>query len=178
MSKVSFNNINKILFSFVFLFGVNSLFAATDLNLAVVDVSQLQEQFLNEVNDKLKIEFKVKQDDLQKKLDKFKLDKDNFDKDSKTMSKAKLEKTADDLQLTQLELQKKVREFDQEVASRRQEELQAKLKILSDVVKNISTNSKYDMILAKNAALYVADKFDITAQVLSDYNKANTTKKT
>lgn len=171
MNRFKFGGIKKILFLVIFLFTTNCLVAAPALNVVVVDVNQLQTQFLSEANEKLKTEFKDKQDVLQKKLDKFKTDKDDFDKNSKTMSKTNLEKAADNLQATQLDLQKQVQDFDQAVAGRRQEELQAKLKILSDVVKNISTKNNYDMILAKNAALYVADKFDITDQVLADYNK-------
>lgn len=154
------------------LFGFTNLVTAANVNLAVVDVTVIQQQFMTEVNDKLGDEFKKQQNDIQRELDQFKKDQDEFQKNSKTMSEKQLAKTTEDLVGRQNELQQKVQKFDQEVAVRRQEELQNKLKTLMDIVQKISDTNKYDMVLAKTAALYVSDKYDITTQVVDGYKDA------
>jgi outer membrane protein len=147
--------------------------ADTNLNLAVVDVTAFQQQFVTEVNDKLKEEFKQQQAELQKSLDEFNKDKENFDKNSKTMTNEQANKAANKLSETQMQLQGKIQEFDQKIATRRQEELQQRLNKLFDVVQKISNVEKYDMVLAKTAALFVADKYDITKKVIDGYKEAS-----
>lgn len=149
------------------------VYAATDLNLAVVDVTLFQQQFMTEVNDKLKEEFKQQQSDIQKSLDQFNKDKEGFDKNSRTMSQDQVTKAANKLTDTQRELQTKIQEFDQKIANRRQEELQTRLNTLFNVVQKISATEKYDMVLAKTAALYVSDKYDVTKKVVDGYKEAS-----
>lgn len=147
---------------------------AISLNMAVVDVADLQANFMSEVNDKLKDEFKDRQLKLQEQLDSFKKDTEKFQTDSKTMTKNQVTKVTQEMQEKQLDLQKKVQQFDSEIASRRDEELQSKLKILQGVIDKLSSENKYDMIIAKNAALFVKDEYDITKTVVARYKEAKT----
>lgn len=149
-----------------------ALSAKPALNIAIVDVTQLQQQFLTEVNGILQSEFQDKQSKLQRELDQFKSEQDKFQKDSSTMTKEQVAKASQNLVEKQNSLQVKVQEFDQDLASRREQELQNKLQTLFGVVKNISDKEKYDMVIAKNAVLFVSEKFDITKEVVAGYNNA------
>lgn len=162
-----FNKLIK-LSCFILLFAVSSAYSA-NLNMSVVDVVSLQSNLMEEVNTKLQTEFKDKQVKLQTKIDDFKKENDKFQKDLKTMSKDKAEKMTTAMQTKQFNLQQEIQKFDSEVAKRREAELKTKLQVVEKVVKQISGEKKYDLILAKSAALFVKDSFDITKTVLDRY---------
>jgi Skp family chaperone for outer membrane proteins len=143
------------------------------LNIAVVDVNVFQQQFLEEVNVKLQSKFGSRQAEIQKMVDKFKADQEKFQKDSKIISAKKLDELKQSLMKQQDDLQREAQKFESDLASVRDDELKIKLNDLMKVVSTISSQNKYDMVLAKNVALFVGEKFDITEQVKKEYDKSN-----
>ena len=148
----------------------------TNLHIAVVDVTVLQQRFIEEVNTKLQKDFKDRQNSIQKMVDKFKDDQEKLQKDQNIKSAAQIAdaKTALATQQNQLELEAK--RYDDDLNVKRQEELKTRLDNLMQVVNSMSTKNKYDMIVAKNVALFVDPKHDITDAVVKAYDELALTK--
>ncbi len=163
------------LFCFLCITELGSSVFAASANVAVVDVGVFQQQFMTEVNAKLESTFKPQQANLQKLADKFKQDQEKFQKDAKIMTAQQSEELKKSLIAQQTTLQTEAQKFEENVVKKRQEELKSKLDSLMQVVSNIA-KGQYDMVLAKNVALFVDPKFDITQQVVDGYKQANTTK--
>lgn len=178
MMKIARNRLTTGLVSlvgFFYIAGLGSSAYAASANIAVVDVGVFQQQFMTEVNTKLESTFKSQQTNLQKLADKFKQDQEKFQKDGKIMSAQQSEELKKSLIAQQTTLQTEAQKFEENVVKKRQEELKSKLDSLMQVVSNIA-KGQYDMVLAKNVALFVDPKFDITQQVVDGYKQANTTK--
>ncbi|MBP9722436.1 MAG: OmpH family outer membrane protein [Gammaproteobacteria bacterium] len=140
-------------------------------NIAVVDVTTFQQQFMNEVNTKLQGQFTSQQQNLQKMADKFKADQLKLQKDANIMSVAQVNELKQSLVNQQNALQAAAKTYEENVLTKRQDELKVKLDDLMRVVSGIA-NGKYDLVIAKNIALYVDPKFDITQQVVTNYQQA------
>ncbi len=138
------------------------------LRVAVVDIGVFQQQFLEEVNTKLEAQFKDRQADIQKMVNKFRDDQDKLQKDANIMTAKKVDEAKDSLIKQQNQLQIEAKKFDDDLNQKRQQELKIKLDDLTKVVNTISAN-KYDMVIAKNVTLFTSEQFDITDQVVKAY---------
>mgnify|MGYP000662093904 CR=1 FL=1 len=133
-----------------------------------------QDRLLKEANSaklaqaKLEQEFSKREKDLIELGNTLKTAGDKFERDSPTMTEAQRNTKQKQLLDQDREFQRKRREFQEDLSSRRNEELQQVLERANKVVKQVAESEKYDMILQE--AVYVNPKHDITDRVLKAMN--------
>lgn len=89
---------------------------------------------------------------------------DKLDKDAPTLADAERTRRQRDLQEQGRELERKRREFQEDLNQRRNEETQAIVERANKVIKSIFETEKYDLILQD--AVFVGPRIDITDKVI------------
>ena len=105
--------------------------------------------------------------DLQASL---KTGSERFERDAPTLSETQRQQRQRQLADQDRELQRKRREFQEDLGARRNEELQQVLERANRVVKQVAEQEKYDLILQE--AVYINPKHDITDKVIRALNAA------
>lgn len=100
----------------------------------------------------------------------FKTASDRFERDAPTLSEGQRQQRQRQLADQDRELQRKRREFQEDLGARRNEELQQVLERANRVVKQVAEQEKYDLILQE--AVYINPKHDITDKVIRALNAA------
>ena len=119
---------------------------------------------------KLEAEFSRREKDLQSQTKELKTASEKFDRESPTMADAT--RVTRQRQLVDLDrdLQRKQREFQEDLTLRKNEELQLVLERANRIIKQVAESEKYDLILQE--AVYINPKHDITDKVLGGLNSA------
>ena len=117
---------------------------------------------------RLESEFSKREKDLQAQGASLKTQSDQFERDAATMSDS--QRAAKQRALADLDrdYQRNRREFQEDLARRRNEELQSVLDRANKVIKQVAETDKYDLILQE--AVYVNPKLDITDKVIAALN--------
>ena len=105
--------------------------------------------------------------DLQASL---KTGSERFERDAPTLSESQRQQRQRQLTDQDRELQRKRREFQEDLGARRNEELQQVLERANRVVKQVAEQEMYDLILQE--AVYINPKHDITDKVIRALNAA------
>jgi outer membrane protein len=105
--------------------------------------------------------------DLQASL---KTGSEKFERDAPTLSETQRQQRQRQLADMDRELQRKRREFQEDLGARRNEELQQVLERANRVVKQVAEQEKYDLVLQE--AVYINPKHDITDKVIRALNTA------
>ncbi len=95
---------------------------------------------------------------------------DKFERDAPTLSETQRQQRQRQLADMDRELQRKRREFQEDLGARRNEELQQVLERANRVVKQVAEQEKYDLVLQE--AVYINPKHDITDKVIRALNAA------
>ena len=95
---------------------------------------------------------------------------DRFEREAPTMSDSQRQARQRQLQDQDREFQRKRREFQEDLNSRKQEELQQVLDRANRVVRQVAESEKYDVILQE--AVYINPRLDITDKVIKALNAA------
>jgi outer membrane protein len=95
---------------------------------------------------------------------------DKFEREAPTLSESVRQQRQKQLVDLDRDFQRKRREFQEDLNSRKNEELQQVLERANRVVKQVAEQEKYDMILQE--AVYVNPKHDITEKVIRALNSA------
>ena len=95
---------------------------------------------------------------------------ERFEREAPTMSETQRQSRQRQLMDQDREFQRKRREFQEDLNSRKQEELQQVLDRANRVVKQVAEAEKYDVILQE--AVYVNPRLDITDKVIKALNAA------
>ena len=119
---------------------------------------------------KLEAEFSKREKDLVDKGNALKSASEKFEREAPTMSESQRISRQRQLVDQDREFQTKRREFQEDLNSRKQEELQQILDRANRVVKQVAEAEKYDVILQE--AVYVNPKLDITDKVIKALNGA------
>lgn len=119
---------------------------------------------------KLEAEFSRREKDLQSQAKDLKAASEKFDRESPTMADAARVTRQRQLVEQDRDLQRKQREFQEDLTLRKNEELQLVLERANRVIKQVAESEKYDLILQE--AVYINPKHDITDKVLSGLNSA------
>jgi outer membrane protein len=117
---------------------------------------------------KLEQEFSKREKDLQDLGVSLKSGADKLEREAPTLSES--QRAARQKQLVELDrdFQRKRREFQEDLNSRKNEELQQVLERANKVVKTVAEAEKYDLVLQE--AVYVNPKHDITDKVIKALN--------
>lgn len=152
---------------------VMALFAAAsahaEMKIAVVNFQRLADESpqAKAASQSLQNEFGVRQRDLQQKEKDLQTKQAKLQRDGATMTEAERSTLEKDLSRGERELKNQGDAFNDEVNSRRNEEL-SKLQVkLVQEVQNYAKSSGYDLVISSSVALYAKDAYDITGQVLS-----------
>lgn len=117
---------------------------------------------------KLEQEFSKREKELIELGNSLKTASEKLEKDAPTLSESQRATRQKQLVDQDREFQRKRREFQEDLGSRKNEELQTVLERANKVVKQVAETEKYDVILQE--AVYVNPKHDITEKVLKILN--------
>jgi outer membrane protein len=117
---------------------------------------------------KLEQEFSKREKDLNDLANSLKAASDKFDREAPTLSESQRAQRQKQLLDQDRDLQRKRREFQEDLNSRKNEELQQVLERANRVVKQVAEAEKYDVVLQE--AVYINPKHDITDKVIKALN--------
>ncbi len=117
---------------------------------------------------KLEAEFSKREKELNDIGAKLKAAADKLDKDAPTLSEAERTRRQRELVEQDRDLQRKRREFQEDLTQRRNEELSAVVERANKVIKQIFDGEKYDLILQE--VVFAGPRVDITDKVIKVLN--------
>lgn len=117
---------------------------------------------------KLEAEFAKRDRELQDLGARLKGQAERFEKDAPVLSEAERNKRQRELAELDRDLQRRQREFREDLNQRRNEELQGLLERAQRLVRQIAEQEKYDLIVQD--AVYFSSRVDITDKVLRGLN--------
>lgn len=143
---------------------------AQDLKIGYVN----SERVLREANlakvaqSKLEAEFGKREKDLKDLETKLRGAAEKLEKDAPTLSESERGRRQRDLVESDRDLQRKRREWQEDLTQRKNEELSAVVDKANKVIKQIFDNEKYDLILQD--AIHFSPRVDITKKVIDALN--------
>jgi len=117
---------------------------------------------------KLETEFSKREKDLNDLGNRLKAASDRLDKDAPTLGETERTRRQRELVDQDRDLQKKRREFQEDLAQRKNEELSTVTERTNRIIKQIFETEKYDLILQE--AVFWSAKVDITDKVIKALN--------
>ncbi|CAD5367282.1 Outer membrane protein H precursor [Rubrivivax sp. A210] len=117
---------------------------------------------------KLEAEFSKREKELNDIAAKLKTAADKFEKDAPTVSESEKNRRQRELVEQDRDLQRKRREFQEDLNQRRNEELAAVVERANRVIKQIFDSEKYDLILQE--VVFAGTRVDITDKVIKVLN--------
>jgi outer membrane protein len=117
---------------------------------------------------KLEAEFSKREKELIELAGRLKTAADKLDKDSPTLSESERSRRQRELLEQDRDLQRKRREFQEDLNQRRNEELASVVERANRVIKQIFDNEKYDVILQE--VVFAGPRVDITDKVIKFLN--------
>ncbi|HQY07881.1 MAG: OmpH family outer membrane protein [Burkholderiales bacterium] len=117
---------------------------------------------------KLEQEFSRRDKELNDAGLKFKTTAEKFEKDQPTLSESERNRRQRDLVEQERDLQRKRREFQEDLTQRKNEELASVVERANKVIKQIFEQEKYDLILQD--AVFAGPRVDITKKVIDALN--------
>ncbi|KPF53673.1 outer membrane protein chaperone [beta proteobacterium AAP51] len=117
---------------------------------------------------KLETEFGKRERDLNEATTRLKAAADKLEKDGPTLAPAELQRRQRELVDQDRDLQRKRREFQEDLNQRRNEELAAVVERANRVIRQIYETEKYDLILQE--VIFASARVDITDKVIRQLN--------
>jgi outer membrane protein len=148
------------------LLGTVTATVAQDIKIGFISTDRVfrETKMAQGAQEKLEKEFSKREKELVEIANSLKSSSEKFERDAPTMNET--QRTAKQRQLVDQdrELQRKRREFQEDLNVRKNEELQAVLERANRVVKQVAESEKYDVVLQE--AVYINPKHDITDKVI------------
>jgi outer membrane protein len=123
---------------------------------------------------KLEAEFSKRDRELNDQGAKLKAAADKLEKDAPTLAEAERNRRQRELVEQDRDLQRKRREFQEDLNQRKNEELQSVVERANRVIKQIFESEKYDIILQE--VVFASARVDITDKVIKSLNAAGPAK--
>ena len=123
---------------------------------------------------RLENEFSKRQKEGEDAATKLKAAADKLDKDAPTLAEAERNRRQRDLVEQDRELQRKRREFQEDLNQRKNEELASVVERANKVVKQIYDSEKFDLILQGDVVIFASARVDITDKVIKALNAQGT----
>lgn len=142
--------------------------AWADLKIGYVNYAQLLQESpqAKQISAELRNEFQPRQRELAQLQQSLKDRADKFQRDSATMTDDQRDKTQNDLQDSDRDLQRRQSELQDDFNARRNEELSRLQRILVDQVRDYAKAQNFDLVLA-DGVIYAVNALDITPAILS-----------
>ncbi len=137
-----------------------------DIKIGFVDIDRiLQESKLSKIAQrKIESEFKIRDEELNSLNENLKCQINNFEKNSLVMTDNERSKCQRNLSNLDNNLQRKQREFQEDLNRRRNEELSEVMTNVNNTIKFIAKQENYDLILQDAVAF--SSRLDITDQII------------
>ena len=119
---------------------------------------------------KLETEFGRREKDLTDQAVRLKTAADKLEKDAPTLSETEKNRRQRELVEQYRDLQRKRREFQEDLSQRKNEELSSIVERANRVIKQIFDSEKYDVILQDQAVVFAGQRVDITDKVIKALN--------
>ena len=119
---------------------------------------------------KLEQEFAKREKDINDAANALRIASEQFDREAPTLSESQRNNRQKQLGERNRDLERKRREFQEDLNARKGEELQQVLERANRVVKQVAEAEKYDLVIQE--AVYVNPKHDITEKVIRALNAA------
>jgi outer membrane protein len=119
---------------------------------------------------RLETEFSKRQKEGEDAASKLKAAADKLDKDGPTLAEAERSRRQRELVDQDRELQRKRREFQEDLNQRKNEELASVVERANKVVKQIYDTEKFDLILQGDVVIFASSRVDITDKVIKALN--------
>ena len=123
---------------------------------------------------RLEAEFSKRQKEGEDAANRLKAAADKLDKDGPTLGEAERSRRQRELVDQDRELQRKRREFQEDLNQRKNEELASVVERANKVVKQIYDSEKYDVILQGDSVIFASPRVDITDKVIKALNAQGT----
>ncbi len=143
---------------------------AEDFRVGFVNTDRIQREAntAKAAQAKLEQEFAKREKDLVDQGNSLKSISDKFEREAPTLSESQRSARQKQLVEQDRDFQRKRREFQEDLNSRRNEELQQFFDRVTKVVKQVAEGEKYDVVLQE--AVYINPKHDITDKVIKALN--------
>ena len=150
---------------------------AQDFKVGFVNTDRIfrEAKMAQSAQEKLEKEFSKREKELVDQTNTLKAASDKFERDAPTMSEAQRNSKQRQLVDQDRDLQRRRREFQEDLNQRKSEELQVVLERANRIVKQVADAEKYDVVLQE--VVYVNPKHDITDKVIKALDGAATKSK-
>ena len=147
--------------------------AAQEFKVGIVNLDRIfrEANSAKAAQTKLEAEFGKREKELNDTAAQLKTASDKFEREAPTLSETQRNTRQKQLVDQDRDFQRKRREFQEDLNSRKNEELQQVIERANRVVKTLAETEKFDLIVQE--AVYVNPKHDITDKVLRLLNAAN-----
>ena len=164
------SHIVKSMLAAVLVAGATSAASAQELKIGYVNSDRVLRDAApaKAAQAKLEAEFSKREKDLNELASKLKAASDRLDKDAPTLGEAERTRRQRELVDQDRELQRRRREFQEDLSQRKNEELATVVERTNRVIKQIFETEKYDLILQE--AVFWSPKVDITDKVIKALN--------
>jgi len=165
------NSLHKIFLTFA-LVAVGLPAMAQEFKVGVVNLDRIfrEANSAKAAQTKLEQEFNKREKDLTESGSQLKAASDKFEREAPTLAETARGARQRQLVEQDREFQRKRREFQEDLNTRKNEELQIVIERANKVVKALAESEKYDLILQES--VYVSPKHDITDKVIKALNAA------
>ena len=149
-----------------------TLAAAQEFKVGIVNLDRIfrEANSAKTAQAKLEQEFNKREKDINDSGATLKTAADKFEREAPTMAESQRVNRQKQLADQERDFQRKRREFQEDLTTRKNEELQQVIERANRVVKSLAEAEKYDLIVQE--AVYVNPKHDITDKVLKSLNAA------
>jgi outer membrane protein len=164
------SHIVKSMLAAVLVAGATSAASAQELKIGYVNSDRVLRDAApaKAAQAKLEAEFSKREKDLNELANKLKAASDRLDKDAPTLAEAERTRRQRELVDQDRDLQRRRREFQEDLSQRKNEELATVVERTNRVIKQIFETEKYDLILQE--AVFWSPKVDITDKVIKALN--------
>jgi outer membrane protein len=151
----------------------SGLAAAQELKFGYVNSERVLREAIpaKAAQDKLQAEFGKRERELAEQTTKLKAAADKLDKEAPTLAESERTRRQRELVEQDRDLQRKRREFQEDLNQRRNEELAGVVERANRVIKQIFESEKYDVILQE--VVFAGPRVDITDKVIKALNSAS-----
>jgi outer membrane protein len=172
MKLFAFNSLVRVALATAALTSVSVTAHAQDLKIGYVNSERVLREAApaKAAQSKLEAEFTRREKELNDLGVKLKAAADKLDKDSPLLAESEKARRQRDLVEQDRDLQRKRREFQEDLTQRRNEELAAVVERANRVIKQIFETEKYDIILQE--VVFAGPRVDITDKVIRILNAA------
>lgn len=151
-----------------------ALSANAEVRIGVINMERVMRESepAKKASSKLEKEFKKRSVDLEKAHQQLQTMQEDMEKNGATMTDSIRATKSKELADLTREVQRKQREYNEDLNARRNEELQAFNERTTSVIRAMAEKENYDLIILQEAVLYSGKSVDITPNVIKALSEA------